>query len=123
MTETETYLSVGLFGALNPIHIDEIYCSKTRFKKPVAVGLLVNTLSVHTVQNCILLCPSVLTTLDATFIAPVYFGDTIRADVEITEINETENIVSFKHEMKNQKEETILVGKISLRIIEERKNA
>jgi len=121
MTETETYLGVGLIGAMNPVHIDKVYCSKTRFKEPIGVGLLVNALSVSTAQNCLLLCPSVLTTMDATFVAPVYFGDTIQANVEIIDLDKGKNLVSFKHEMKNQRNETVLVGKFTLRIIEEDK--
>jgi len=120
MTEAETYLGVGLIGALNPVHIDKIYCAKTRFKKPIGVGLLVNTLSVHTAQNCLLMQPSVLVSLDATFTAPVYFGDTIVASVEVTGIDEDQGIISFTNEMKNQDDATVLVGKFSLRVIEEK---
>lgn len=118
MTEAETYIGVGLIGALNPVHIDEEYCKKTRFKSRMGVGLLVNALSVSAVENFMVGPGTQLVSLDATFVAPVYFNDTIKAIVEVTGKDPEKHTVSFKHEMINQDGKVVLAGQFTVKVME-----
>jgi 3-hydroxybutyryl-CoA dehydratase len=118
MTETETYLGVGLIGALNPIHIDEEYCKTTRFKKRIGVGLLIYALTVSVAENFMVGPGTQLVSVDVKFTAPVYFGDTIRAEVEVISKDPVTRIVAFRNALNNQDGITVLVGEFSLNVRE-----
>lgn len=116
MTEAETYLGVGLIGALNPVHIDEEYCKKTRFKRRLGVGLLVNALAVSAAENFLVGPGTQLVSLDAKFVAPVYFGDTVTAELEVIGTDSEEQTVTFKNTMTNQDGNPVLLGEFKLRV-------
>jgi len=115
MTEAETYIGVGLIGALNPVHIDEEYCRKTRFKRRIGVALLVYALAVNTAENFLVGPGTTLVSLDGKFVAPVYFGDTIRAEVEVIAKDAATRMVRFKHTLTNQDGNEVMVGEFSLK--------
>ncbi len=118
MTETETYIGVGLIGALNPVHIDEEYCKGTRFKKRIGLAMLVYALSVSTAENFMVGPGTVLTSLDGKFVAPVYYGDTISTEVEVVAKDASARTVTFKHTMTNQDGNTVMLGEFTLKVPE-----
>jgi 3-hydroxybutyryl-CoA dehydratase len=118
MTEAETYIGVGLIGALNPVHIDEEYCKKTRFKKRIGVALMVYALSVNTAENFLVGPGSTLVAMDGKFTAPVYYGDTIKTEVEVINVDAAAQTVSFNHVMTNQDGNTVMLGEFCLKVAE-----
>jgi acyl dehydratase len=79
VTETDIVNFAGVSGDFNPIHMDHAYAATTPFRKPIAHGLLVFSIS----SGLLLHSPPVRTVAfmevrDWKFKAPVFIGDTIR---------------------------------------------
>jgi 3-hydroxybutyryl-CoA dehydratase len=118
VTEMETYIAVGIIGAINPVHIDEEYCKKTQFKSRIGLALQYNTLAVNVAENFMVGPGSKLLEIDSTYIIPVYYGDTLTAKVKITGKNKEDTTVDFATEMLNQDNKTLLIGTFKLKVME-----
>lgn len=110
ITETDVYLYAGITGDLNPAHINEVEAEKGMFKGRIAHGMLTAGL-VSTVLGMKLPGPgTIYLGQELKFTAPVKFGDTIKAEAEVIEINEEKNIISLKTTCTNQDGKTVLTG-------------
>ncbi|MEM7197375.1 MAG: MaoC family dehydratase [Pseudomonadota bacterium] len=85
ITEADIVLFSGVTGDMNPVHIDEIYASATRFKGRIAHGMLTASL-ISTVLGTRLPGPGcIYVSQNLKFTAPVYAGDTVNAQVLVTD--------------------------------------
>ncbi|MBY0754207.1 MaoC family dehydratase [Clostridium sardiniense] len=110
ITETDVYLYAGITGDLNPAHINEVEAEKGMFKGRIAHGMLTAGL-VSTVLGMKLPGPgTIYLGQELKFTAPVKFGDTIKAEAEVIEINEEKNIISLKTTCTNQDGKIVLTG-------------
>ncbi|MTI68717.1 MAG: MaoC family dehydratase [Firmicutes bacterium] len=110
ITETDVYLYAGVTGDLNPAHINQQESEKTMFKGRIAHGMLTAGL-VSAVLGVKLPGPgTIYLGQELKFTAPVRFGDTIKAEVEVMEKNEEKNIMKLKTTCTNQDGETVLKG-------------
>ncbi|HTU23106.1 MAG TPA: MaoC/PaaZ C-terminal domain-containing protein [Gemmataceae bacterium] len=80
ITETDIVNFAGLSGDFNPIHIDHEFAASTPFRKPIAHGLLVFSMS----SGLGLYSPPMrtlafLSIREWHFRGPVFIGDTLRA--------------------------------------------
>lgn len=94
----------------NPIHLDEAYASETRFGKRIVHGMLSASLISAILGNILPGHGSIYMNQEISFKAPVYIGDTITAQVEITDINIEKSIVTLKTICKNQTGEMVIDG-------------
>lgn len=109
ITEYDVYNFAGITGDFNPAHVNEVYANETSFKKRIAHGMLSAAL-VSTVLGMYLPGPgTVYMGQELSFTAPVYFEDTITAEVEIIEIIK-EKIAKLRTTCKNQNNITVLEG-------------
>lgn len=91
VTETDVYLFAGISGDINPAHINEEYARNTFFKRRIAHGILSGAL-ISAVIGVQLPGPgTIYASQSLTFLAPVYFGDTITSTVEVKEIIKEKN--------------------------------
>ena len=87
VSESDVYLFAGVTGDLNPAHVSEEFAKDTFFKTRIAHGML-SASFISTVIGTMLPGPgSVYMRQEANFLAPVKFGDTITAVVEVAEIS------------------------------------
>ena len=108
VSESDVYLFAGVTGDLNPAHVNEDYAKDTFFKTRIAHGML-SASFISTVIGTMLPGPgSVYMRQEANFLAPVKFGDTITAVVEVAEIIADKKRVRLKTYCINQ-EKTIVV--------------
>ena len=85
----------GLSGDKNPIHMSDEYAEKSRFKKRIAHGLysagffsmLFGTKLPG--EGCLYVSQTL------SFRKPVYIGDTIKATIEVTSVDEKKSRVFF----------------------------
>lgn len=114
VTETDNLLFSAMTYNPQPMHIDADYAAKSEFGR-----ILVN----GTFTFSLLVGLSVADTTLGTLIAnlgydkvvmpkPVFIGDTLRARTEVMEMREsksrpTAGIVTFRHEMLNQRDEIV----------------
>lgn len=110
ISESDVYLFAGITGDLNPAHVNAEYMRTTSFKQRIAhSGLTVGLIS--TVIGTTLPGPGcIIVSYSAKFIAPVYFGDTITAKVQITKKDVDKNRLKLRAMCLNQRGDTVVSG-------------
>lgn len=102
ITETDVYLFAGITGDFNPMHVNEEFAKKTIFGKRIAHGGLATGLIAPVLGMKLPGLGTVVTKLSVWFTAPVYFGDTITATVEVVEKTEEKKRIKMKLTWINQ---------------------
>jgi 3-hydroxybutyryl-CoA dehydratase len=113
VSESDVYLFAGITGDLDPNHVDEEYCRTTSLGHRVAHGALIvgytSAASTRILQD--FERPMVSVGYDRIrFLKPVYFGDTLTIDYEIASIERERERTVAKIEVKNQRDELVLVA-------------
>ena len=90
VTESDIVTFAGLSGDFNPMHTDAVYGESTQFGQRIAHGLLGLSIASGLAYQLGFLDGTVLafTALDWKFRAPMFIGDTIRAQVKVTKLRE-----------------------------------
>lgn len=110
ITENDVYLFAGISGDNNPAHINEVYAKDNFFKGRIAHGMLTASL-ISAVLGTQLPGPgTIYLSQDLKFIKPVRFNDTIKATVEILDIDNIKNKIKLRTLCKNQNNEIVLSG-------------
>ncbi|MBV7276742.1 MaoC family dehydratase [Clostridium sp. PL3] len=110
ITESDVYLFAGVTGDINPAHLNEDYAKNTFFKGRIAHGMLSAGL-ISAVIGVQLPGPgAIYASQTLKFLAPVRFGDTITAAVEIQEIYPEKNRVVLKTYCTNQNDVMVTSG-------------
>ncbi len=110
ISEADVYLYAGITGDFNPAHVNEEYARNTFFKTRIAHGMLTAGLISAVLANQLPGPGTIYLKQELSFLAPVMFGDTITARVEIIEILEEKNRIRFKTTCSNQNGEVVLEG-------------
>lgn len=101
-----TYAKIS--GDNNPLHLDKVYAKSTRFKKPIAHGMLtasfISTLIGTKFPSLIYLSQNL------KFCKPVYIGDTITATATVIEKKEGKNIFTLQTICRNQNSIIVIDG-------------
>ena len=99
-----------LSGDYNPLHFDESFVAKTKFKKLVVQGGLTTGL-LHALVAMDMPGPgTVFLSQNWKFTAPVFIGDTITAEAEVISKHETKPVTQLKIKITRQDGETVLEG-------------
>lgn len=110
ISESDVYLFAGVTGDLNPAHVNEDYAQDTFFKTRIAHGML-SASFISTVIGTLLPGPgTVYMRQEVSFLAPVKFGDTVTAIVEVAEIIADKKRVRLKTYCLNQENTTVVDG-------------
>ena len=96
ITDADVKAFSGISGDRNPIHLDELYAEKSRYKKRIAHGLM--TASYFSAlfgtkipgEGCVYVSQSL------NFKRPVYIGDTVVATVEVISVDLAKKRVFFR---------------------------
>ncbi|MEX2201710.1 MAG: MaoC family dehydratase [Dongiaceae bacterium] len=87
VSEADIVLFAGISGDSNPVHVDDDYARDTMFKGRIAHGMLTASF-ISAVLGTRLPGPGcIYLSQNLRFKAPVRIGDTVRAVVEVTEID------------------------------------
>jgi 3-hydroxybutyryl-CoA dehydratase len=121
VSESDVYLFAGITGDLDPNHVDEEYCRKTSLGHRVAHGALIvgytSAASTRILQDFDR--PMVSVGYDRIrFLKPVYFGDTITIDYEITDIEREKERTLAKIEVRNQRDELVAVATHIMQLVD-----
>ena len=110
VSESDVYLFAGVTGDLNPAHVSEEFAKDTFFKTRIAHGML-SASFISTVIGTMLPGPgTVYMGQQVSFMAPVKFGDTVTAIVEVVEIMADKKRVRLKTYCINQENTTVVDG-------------
>ena len=117
ITEADIVNFAGLSGDFNPMHTNAAFAEKTPFGKRVAHGALIVAIATGLAYQMRFLEGTVLAfrAIDEwKFSSPVFIGDTIHCDVEITETKEAKKLgggmVTFSVKVINQENKTVQKG-------------
>jgi 3-hydroxybutyryl-CoA dehydratase len=110
VSESDVYLYAGITGDLNPAHINETYAKDTFFKTRIAHGMLTAGF-ISRILGMQLPGPGTIYMRQSlSFLAPVRFGDTITALVEVIEVIAEKNRLRLKTTCTNQEGTVVLDG-------------
>jgi len=110
VSESDVYLYAGITGDLNPAHINETYAKDTFFKTRIAHGMLTAGF-ISRILGMQLPGPGTIYMRQSlNFLAPVRFGDTITALVEVIDVIAEKNRVRLKTTCTNQEGTVVLDG-------------
>lgn len=113
ITEADVVAFSGLTGDFNPLHTDELHAAETRFGRRIAQGLLGTSIAAGLFTATDLsrsLQPGLIALLavDATYLAPIFFGDTIWVEAEVTDLEPSKSggsgVVTIERLVRNQDE-------------------
>lgn len=110
VSESDVYLYAGLTGDFNPAHINEAYAMKTFFKSRIAHGLLIAGFISAVLGTQLPGRGNIYLRQELNFLAPVYIGDTITAQVEVVEIMAEKKQARLKTICVNQEGTKVLDG-------------
>ncbi len=109
-TSADVTAFAGISLDINPIHMSDRYAENTIFGKRIVHGLLTSGLISAVLGNTLPGPGTVYLGQELKFIAPVYLGDDITAEVEITELREDKKIVKLSTTCYNQDGKTVISG-------------
>ena len=99
-----------LSGDYNPLHFDESFVARTKFKKLVVQGGLTTGL-LHALVAMDMPGPgTVFLSQNWKFTAPVFIGDTITAEAEVIGKHDTKPVTQLKIKITRQDGEIVLEG-------------
>ena len=97
-------------GDYNPLHFDADFAAKTRFGRLMAQGGIATGL-LHALVAMEMPGPgSVFMRQSWSFPAPVYIGDTLRAEATVKSVRAKRNMAELEFEVKNQNGTVVLNG-------------
>ena len=119
ITEADVVNFAGVTGDFNPMHMDEVYASKTRFGRRIAHGVLVASLF-GTVGAPFFGMGCIYVGHTQRFLAPVFIGDTVTAVVEVKELREDKHLIITHSYVVNQDGVKVIDGEQTLKIIDKK---
>jgi len=124
VTETDIINFAGISGVFNPIHVDHAFAATTMYRRPIAHGLLVWSMS----SGLTLYCPPMRTLAfmsirDWQFKEPVFAGDTIRVRVKVLAKEQRgrgrRGVITWQRQIVNQDGKILQEG-VTLTLVEGR---
>jgi acyl dehydratase len=110
LTEEHVRLYTQITGDRNPLHFDETFTARTRFKRLLVQGGLTTGL-LHALVAMDLPGPgSVFLSQNWKFTNPVFIGDTITAEVAVRSVHATKPVTQLGVRVTRQDGETVLEG-------------
>ena len=110
LTGNHVKMFAELSGDYNPLHFDEAFVSKTKFRKLVVQGGLTTGL-LHALVAMDMPGPgTVFLSQNWKFTAPVFIDDTITAEATVVSVHETKPVTQLQIQITRQDGETVLEG-------------
>ncbi|MFN2528631.1 MAG: MaoC family dehydratase [Candidatus Baltobacteraceae bacterium] len=110
VTASDVEAFAGISGDTNPVHLDQEFAAKSRFKKRIAHGIL-SAGYISAVLGSKLPGPgTIYLSQSITFKAPVYLGDTVTATVTVLNYRPDKHILTLRTECTNQDGIVVLEG-------------
>jgi acyl dehydratase len=124
ITRTITQEDVAMFAKVSGddqrLHLDADFAARTRFKKPLAHGMIsAGMISAGLISAAFgtKLAPefvAVYLTQQLRFRMPVFIGDTVTAEVEVTAVDDEKRILTLRTDCANQNAETVVKGEATV---------
>ena len=103
-------------GDFNPLHMDENYATKTKFKKRICHGMLLASFLSRLVGMYLPGKNALYFSQILNFVSPCFINDIITVKGEIIDKNYATKIITVKTSIVNEKNELILNGEAKVMI-------
>jgi 3-hydroxybutyryl-CoA dehydratase len=110
ITDDDVMAFAQVTGDFNPVHIDEIAASRSRFGGRIAHGMLSAGLISAAIAGKLPGPSSIYLSQTLRFTLPVRIGDTVTVHLRVTELLEGKRRVKLSTVCRNQKGETVVEG-------------
>jgi acyl dehydratase len=97
-------------GDYNPLHFDEAFAARTKFRRLIVQGGLTTGILNALVAMDMPGPGTVFLSHNWKFTAPVFIGDTITGEAEVVSVHETKPVTQLKIKITRQNGETVLEG-------------
>jgi acyl dehydratase len=119
ITEADVVNFAGVSGDFNPLHMDSEYAQGSIFGRRVAHGALVLSVAMGLRQGLSLFDGTLMGLLEVRswrFLAPVFIGDTVRVETEISELRPTSKpdraVMTQRVSVLNQDDSVVQEGEL-----------
>ena len=109
-SEADVFAFAGVSHDVNPVHVDPHFAKSTIFKQRVAHGMFTASMISALLANELPGVGTIYLSQSLKFTAPVFLGDTVTAEVEVTQVDREKGRVVFGATLKNQRGEVVLTG-------------
>ena len=96
VTVADQVLYGGASGDFGPVPFDRFYTSQLAFKRPIASGIMLSAIFTSILTSHLVGVYPVSIEDRFRFPGPVYFGDTIRFEVTVTEKRIEDRVIAWK---------------------------
>lgn len=103
----------------NPIHLDAEYAQKTRFGEKIAHGMLMGSYISGIIGMELPGEGTIYMKQELTFLRPVYYGDKIRVEITVSELQTEKKRAVLSTNCYNQNGEQVVAGKALVKPREE----
>ena len=115
ISEEDVVAFAEVTGDKQPLHLDDSYAARTRFKRRVAhgmlsAGLISAALGTKLAPNATVIYLS----QSLRFLRPVFPGDTVTARLEVTAVDPEKRFVTCATECVNQDGQSVLTGEATV---------
>jgi len=111
VSEQDIVAFAEVTGDKQPLHLDDSYAAKTRFKRRLAHGMLsAGFISAALGTKLPPHATAIYLSQSLRFLRPVFPGDTVTAKLEVTAIDAEKRFVTCKTECVNQDGQPVLTG-------------
>jgi acyl dehydratase len=110
LTANHVKMFAEMTGDYNPLHFDEAFVAKTKFKKLVVQGGLTTGILNALVATDMPGPGTVFLSQNWKFVAPVFIGDTITAEAVVLSVHATKPVCQLDIKVKRQTGEVVLDG-------------
>ncbi|MGI6712439.1 MAG: MaoC family dehydratase [Bacillota bacterium] len=110
VSETDIYNYAGITGDFSSLHVNEERAKNSRFGRRIAHGMLLAGFISAVLGTQLPGIGTIYVSQSIKFLKPVYIGDTVRAQVEVIEIDSVKRRVKLKTTCTNQQGEDVLIG-------------
>lgn len=112
ISESDVYAFAGITGDFNGLHVNAEFARHTRYGKRIVHGNIPASF-ISTAMGMSLPGPGAIFVDQSTkFLKPVYYNDTVTANIELIEVREKGNfyVCTIKGECRNQHDEIVIVS-------------
>lgn len=110
ITQEDVQTFASLSGDDNPLHLDASFAARTRFRQPIAHGMLTASLISAVIGTRLPGPGGIYLSQELKFVRPVFIGDRVTARAEILDIRPDKPILRLRTTCINQRGETVITG-------------
>jgi acyl dehydratase len=114
ITDDDIHKFADVSGDHNPLHLDDEFARTTRFGRRIAHGMLSASLISSVIANQLPGQGSIYLGQTLQFVAPVFPGDTVTAQVTVVSIRADKPIVKLETICTNQRDEVVIKGEATV---------